>query len=95
MRYLEIFKNSIATPLLSSDGLSATSNAISVLNAIKESAKEKGVFVTYWNSEKVTFTCIYSHTVKVPAKALRDLQAFRVWNEERINYFFNKDRSTL
>lgn len=95
MRYFEIFKNSIATPLLSSDGISATDGAICVLNAIKASAMEKGVFVTYWNSEKVTFTCIYSHTVKVPAKALRNLEAFRVWNEERINYFFNKDRETL
>ena len=95
MKYLEIFKNSIAAPLLSKDGISATNEAISALSDINTVANEKGVFVTYWNSEKVSFTCIYSHTVKVPAKALRDLQAFRVWNEGRINYFFNKDISTL
>jgi hypothetical protein len=95
MKVLEVFKNSVATPLLSKDGICATSEAEKVLNSIKTAAKEKGVFITYWNSEKVTFTCIYMHTVKVPSKALKNLDAFKLWNEERINYFFNKDTETM
>lgn len=92
---VKVFKNSIAAPLLSKDGISATNEAISALSYINTVANEKGVFVTYWNSEKVTFTCIYNHTIKVPAKALRNLEAFRMWNKERITHFFNKDRETL
>ena len=91
MEILVVFKNSCCMPLLSSDGWSATSEAAATVREIKEAAKEKGVYITYLNGQKVVFTSIYTHTINVPAKALKSLEAFKNWNIERINTFYNKD----
>lgn len=91
MEFIKVFNESPAAALLSSNGISANDQAIKTVNNIKAAAKEKSVFVTYWNDGKVTFTCIYSHTAKVPAKALKSLSAFETWNVERIKHFFIED----
>lgn len=91
MELFKVFNESAAAALLSNDGISATDQAILTVNNIKKAAKEKQVFITYWNDDKVTFTSIYSHTSKVPAKALRDLASFQAWNVERINHYFTSD----
>lgn len=91
MELFKVFTASPAAALLSNDGVCATDKATATINNIKAAAKEKNVFVTYWNDGKVTFTCIYSHTLKVPAKALQDLESFYKWNAERINYYFVSD----
>jgi len=88
MEYLTIFKDSPVTSLLSSDGITATSSAIIATNNIKQAAKDKSVFITYWHNGKVTFESIYTHTQKIPAKALRDLESFQAWNIDRINHFY-------
>lgn len=91
MEFIKVHNQAPAAALLSSDGISANDQAIKTINNIKAAAKEKGVFVTYWNGGKVTFTYIYSHTSKVPAKALKSLSDFEAWNVERIKYFFIED----
>ena len=91
MELIKVFNQAPAAALLSSDGVCANDQAIKTVNNIKAAAKEKSVFVTYWNDGKVTFTSIYSHTSKVPAKALKSLSAFEAWNVERINHYFTED----
>lgn len=91
MEFIEIFNRAPITAILSNDGITATDQAIKTLNNIKNAAKAKNVFITYWHNGKVTFTSIYSHTAKVPAKALKDLAAFETWNIERINHYFTAD----
>lgn len=93
MELIKVFNASPAAALLSNDGVCATDKATAVINNIKAAAKAKGVCVTYWNDGKVTFTCIYSHTSKVPAKALQSLDNFHNWNLNRINHYFTADRA--
>ena len=91
MEFIKVFNQAPAAALLSSDGVCASDQAVKVVNNIRNAAKEKSVFVTYWNDGKVTFTSIYSHTAKVPAKALNNLATFEAWNLERINHYFAAD----
>ena len=92
MEFIKVFNESPAAALLSNDGVCATDQATATVNSIKAAAKEKNVYITYWNDGKVTFTCIYSHTSKVPAKALQNLASFQAWNIDRINNYFTADR---
>lgn len=95
MKYMEIirvFNGAPVASLLSSGGITATEHAIiKAINNIKVEAKAKGVYITYWSSGKVTFTCIYSHTIPVPAKALKSLANFETWNIERIARYHADD----
>ena len=93
MELIKVFNSAPAAALLSTDGVCATDKATATINNIKAAAKSKGVYVTYWNDGKVTFTCIYSHTSKVPAKALQDLTSFQEWNINRINHYFAADKA--
>lgn len=93
MELIKIFNAAPAAALLSSDGVCATDKATATINNIKAAAKSKNVFITYWNDGKVTFTCIYSHTSKVPAKALQSLESFQNWNINRINHYFTADKA--
>ena len=91
MKQFEVFTKSPAASLLSSDGVTATAAAQKAVEAIKQAIKEKGMYVTFWSNSTASFTSIYSHTVKVPAKALKSLDAFQLWTIERINHFYNVD----
>jgi hypothetical protein len=95
MELIKVFNASPAAALLSNDGMCATDKATATVNNIKAAAKAKGMYVTYWNDGKVTFTCIYSHTSKVPARALQDLASFQAWNINRINHYFAADKAKL
>ena len=90
METIKIFKSSNVIAILSNDGLTATGNAIKVLNDIKNAAKELGVLITYFDNS-ARFTYFYQHTVKVPANALKSLEAFKAWNCERMNKFVEYD----
>jgi len=93
MELIKVFNQAPAAALLSNDGICASDKANAVINNIKAAAKAKGVYITYWNDGKVSFTYIYSHTSKVPAKALQDLESFQNWNINRINHYFVADKT--
>jgi len=89
--YLTVYKSSVCIPLLSSNGVTATDKATFAAVSIDIQARAKGVNITYLPGEKVSFTCIHKYIVKVPAKALKDLESFKAWNYERIDKYFKKD----
>lgn len=91
MEIIKVFNGAPAAALLSSDGITATYQATKAINNIKAKAKAKGVDITYWNSGKVTFSCLYLHTIKVPAKALKSIADFEAWNIERIARYYTED----
>ena len=91
MDFLTVYNQSQAAALLSSDGLTTTLSAQKVVDAIKEAAKLKGVYITFWNNQTVTFLSVYMHTVKVPTKALKSLESFKEWTIERLEHFFILD----
>lgn len=93
MEFIKVFNAAPAAALLSTDGVCATDKATAVINNLKAAAKAKNVFITYWCNGKVTFTCIYSHTTNVPAKALQSLEDFEKWNINRINHYFAADKA--
>lgn len=91
MKYLEVFKNSCAAGLLSANGLTCRPEAENAVNRIKDAAQNTGVIITFWNGEKVTFVSVYSHTLKVPAKALKNLESFSAWTIDRVNHYYRAD----
>jgi hypothetical protein len=92
MENLVIFKNSVVAGMLSDNDITCNSVAMQATNEIKKASKERGVYVTYLNGNKVVFTSLYTHTVNVPAKVLKSVDTFKEWTINRINHFFAVDK---
>lgn len=92
MENLVIFKNSAVAGMLSNNGITCNSVAMQATSEIKKASKERGVYVTYLNGDKVVFTSLHTHTISVPAKVLKSVDTFKEWTINRINHFYAVDK---
>lgn len=93
MENLVVFKGSCVSGLLSDNGLTCGHDAIVATNEIKAACKELGVYVTFLSNGQVSFMSLYVHTINVPAKATKSLEAFKEWTINRIKHYYDTDKA--
>ncbi len=83
MEYLKVFAAAPVASLISDNGITAAAAAATTVCELRRYLEKNGTAVIFWNDGKVSFSYIYIHTIKVPAKALRDVSSLAAWVRER------------
>lgn len=91
MEYLKVFAAAPVASLISDNGITVNAAAAATIRELRLYLKNDQTAVTFWNSGKVSFTYIYTHTIKVPAKAMRDMNSLAAWVRERAAHYKKTD----
>lgn len=87
MEFLKVFAAAPVASLISDNGITPNAAAAATIRGLCRYLKDNGIAVTFWNDGKVSFSYIYTHTIKVPAKALQDTNSLAAWVLKRAAHY--------
>lgn len=91
MEYLKVFAAAPVASLISNNGITPNAAAAATVRELRRDLENNGTAVTFWNDGKVSFSYIYTHTIKVPAKAMQNASSLAAWVRERAAHYKASD----